>query len=82
MTEPVNSLANNKNLDQSKLKAIADNIKNVTPKLKFVLGRVENTVGKEENAGEKKKMLVTSIFYFSHNDLYSVRNTNHHLNYS
>ena len=33
---------------------------NVTKNLKFVLGRVENTV-------EKEKMLVTSIFFFSHN---------------
>ena len=38
-------------LDLSKLKAFADDKKNVTEKLKFVLGRVENTVGKRENAG-------------------------------
>ena len=38
-------------LDQSKFKAFADNKINVTKKLKFVLGRVENIVGKRENAG-------------------------------
>ena len=42
-------------LDKSKLKAFADDKINVTEKLKFVLGRVENIV------------LVTSIFFFSHN---------------
>ena len=45
-----NSLPNGKILDYSKLKAIADNKLNVYQKLKFVLGRVENIVGKEENA--------------------------------
>ena len=42
----VNSLPNNKILGQSKLKAFADNKINVAEKLKFVLGRVENIVGK------------------------------------
>ena len=41
------------------MKAFADN-KNMNKKLKFGLGRVENIVGKGENAG-------TSIFSFSHN---------------
>ena len=47
---PIHSLPNNKILDWSKLKAYADKI-NVTEKLQFLLGRVENIVGKGENAG-------------------------------
>ena len=37
-----NSLPNDKFLDWSKLKALADDKINVTKKLKFILGRVEN----------------------------------------
>ena len=51
----VNSLPNSKILDWFKLKAFADNRINVTEKLKFVVGRIENIV-------RKGKMLVTSIF--------------------
>ena len=47
----LNSLPNDKILDRSKLKPLADDKINVTEKLKFVLGRVENIVGKGENAG-------------------------------
>ena len=47
----VNSLPNNKILDQSNLKTLADGKMNVAERLKFVLGRVENVVGKVENAG-------------------------------
>ena len=50
-----NSLPNNKVLDWSTLKALADDNISVTEKLKFVSRRVENIAGKE-------KMLVTSIF--------------------
>ena len=46
----INPLPNNKILDWSKLKAFADNKMNVTKNLKFGLGRVENMVGKGENA--------------------------------
>ena len=46
-----NSLPNDKCLDRSKLKAFADDKLIVAEKLKFVLGRVENIVGKGENAG-------------------------------
>ena len=46
----LSSLPNNKFLDWSKLKAFADNKINVTEELKFVLVRVENIVGKGENA--------------------------------
>ena len=34
-----------------KLKAFADDKSNVTQNIKLVLQRLENTVGKEENAG-------------------------------
>ena len=47
----VNSLPNEKFLDWSKLKALADNKIKLAEKLKFVLRRVENIVGKGENAG-------------------------------
>ena len=42
----LNSLPNDKILDLSKLKAFADDKINETQKLKFKLGRLENTVGK------------------------------------
>ena len=35
----------------TKLKALADDKVNATEKLKFIFGRIENIVGKEENAG-------------------------------
>ena len=50
--------AKQKILGRSKLKELADDKINVTIKLKFVLGRVKNVVGKGE-------MLVTVIFSFS-----------------
>ena len=43
-------IPNDEILDWSKLKAFADDKLNVIEKLEFVLGRVENIVGKEENA--------------------------------
>ena len=43
-------------MEWSKLEALADDIINVTQKLKFVSVRVENIV--------KEKMLITSIFSF------------------
>ena len=49
--EWVNPLLNDKILDCSKLKAFADDKMNVKQKLKFDMGRVENIVGKGENAG-------------------------------
>ena len=48
-----NSLPNDKILDWSNLKAVADDTSNAAEKLKFVLGRVENIVGKGENAGHQ-----------------------------
>ena len=47
----LNSLPHNKILDQSKLKAFADDKINVTEQLNFVSGKAENIVGKGENAG-------------------------------
>ena len=46
----LNSLPNDKILDLSRLKALADDTINVSKKLKLVLGRVENILGKGENA--------------------------------
>ena len=43
----VNSLSHDKILDQSNMKDFAEDKINVTEKLKFVLGRVENIVRKE-----------------------------------
>ena len=45
-------------LDGSKLKAFADNKMNMIEKLKWVLGRVENIVGKGENAGNQHFLIV------------------------
>ena len=39
-----NSSTNDKILDKSKLKGFAEDIIKVTPKLKFIFGRVENIV--------------------------------------
>ena len=58
----VNSLPNNKILDWSKLKAFADEKLNVTEKLKFVLGRVENIMGKGKNAGYQHFFLFPQCF--------------------
>ena len=58
----VNSLPNNKILDWSKFKTFADDAINVTEKLKFVLGRVENIVGKGENAGYQQFLLLPQGF--------------------
>ena len=46
-----NSLPNDKFLDWSKFKAFADDKINVTENWKFVVGQVENIVGKGEDAG-------------------------------
>ena len=47
----VNSLPNDNILDRSKLKTFADDKITVTENLKFVFERVENIMGKGENAG-------------------------------
>ena len=53
LTDNFNSLANDKLLDWSNLKAFADNKIKVTEKMKFVLEMIENIVGKGENAGHQ-----------------------------
>ena len=45
------SLPNDKIVDWSNLRAFADDKSYVTEKMKFVLRRVENILGKGENAG-------------------------------
>ena len=57
-----NSLPNKKVLDWSKCKAFADDKMNVTIKFKFVLGWVENIVGKGENAGYQHFLLFLQCF--------------------
>ena len=56
------SLPNDKILDWSKLKAFADDKINVTEKLKFVLKRVENILGKGENAGYRHFLFSNYVF--------------------
>ena len=46
-----NSLPTQKIVDQPKLKALADDKINMTRKLKYSMKRVENIVGRRENAG-------------------------------
>ena len=57
-----NPLPNNKNLDLFKSKGFADNKINVYEKLKFDLVRVENIVGKGENAGNQHFLLFPLCF--------------------
>ena len=52
-----NSLPNNKFLHWSNFKAFADNKINVSEKVKYVLGRLENLVGIGENAGNQHYFL-------------------------
>ena len=56
------SLPNNKILEGSKLKAFADENSNEAEKLKFVLGWLENMVGKGENAGFQHFLLFPLCF--------------------
>ena len=56
----LNPFSHDKILDQTKLKAFADDKLNVTKMIISVFDRVENIVGKVEIA-------CTSNFYFSHN---------------
>ena len=48
--------------DRSKLKAFADNKLNLAEKLKIVFGRVENIVGKGENADYQHFLLLPQFF--------------------
>ena len=58
----LNPLPNNKILDRSKLKAFAEDIINVNEVLKIGLGRIENIVGKGENAGYQHFLLFPQCF--------------------
>ena len=60
--QSLNSLPNDKILDWSKLKAFADDKITVIEKLWFVLGRIENIVGKGENAGYQHFILFPQCF--------------------
>ena len=56
-----NPLPNKKNIDWSKLEALADNNLKVVKRI-FVLDRVENIVGKGENAGYQHFLLFYQCF--------------------
>ena len=58
----LNSLPHDKSLHWSKLKAFADDKIKVTEKLKILLERVENIVGKGENAGYQHFLLFPQCF--------------------
>ena len=58
----LNSLPNDKFLDWSKLKLFADDKINVTTEMKLVLKKVENIVGKGENAGYQHFLLFPQCF--------------------
>ena len=58
----INSLPIDKFLDRSKLKAFAEDKLNLAEKLKFVFGRVENIVGKGQNAGYQHFLLFPQCF--------------------
>ena len=58
-----NSLSNNKILDHSKFKELADDKINATKKLKFVKGMAENILGKGENAGYQHFILFPKCFH-------------------
>ena len=57
-----NSLPNNKTSDVTELKAFADDIITVAQMMISVLNRVENIVGKEENAGYQHFPLFPQCF--------------------
>ena len=57
-----NSVSQDKISDRFKLKRFADNKIDATEKLKFVLERVENIVGKGENAGYQHFLLFPQCF--------------------
>ena len=58
----INSLPNNKILDWSKPKAFADQNLYVAQIMIYVFGRVENIVGKRENAGFQHFLLFPQCF--------------------
>ena len=56
------SLPNDKILDSIKFKTLADDKISMARKSKFLFGRVENIVGKEENAGYQHFPLFPQCF--------------------
>ena len=58
----INPLPNDKILDQSKLKAFADDKLSVAKLTISLYDRVENTVGKGENAGNQHFLLFPQCF--------------------
>ena len=60
----VHSLPNDKILDWSKLKAFADATVKFAKMMIFVFDRVENIVGKGENAGYQHFLLFPKCFFF------------------
>ena len=58
----IETLPNDKILDWTKLKAFADDIKNMTEKLKFVVRRVEKHCGKGQNASLPAFFPIPSVF--------------------
>ena len=59
---PFNRLPNDKSLDVVKFKAFAADKLNVAKTIISLLDRVENTVGKEENAGYQHFLLFLQCF--------------------
>ena len=57
-----NSFPNDKIADVTKLKAFADDKLNVARMMISLLDRIENTVGKEENAGYQHFLLSLQCF--------------------
>ena len=55
-------LSDDKILGLPKLKAFADDKSNVTQNIKVVFHRIENIVGKEENAGNQHFLLFPQCF--------------------
>ena len=58
----INSLPNDNFLDWTKFKAFADDKSNVAKNLIFLFDRVENIVGKGENAGYQHFLLFSQCF--------------------
>ena len=58
----LNPLPDDKILGLPKLKAFADEKSNVTQNIKVVFHRIENIVGKEENAGYQYFLLFPQCF--------------------
>ena len=59
---PFNPFKNGNVLVESKLKAFEDNKFNMARVMRFIVDRVENIVGKEENAGYQHFLLFPQCF--------------------